>query len=192
MLYLVTGGSSSGKSEYGENLAARLYREEKGDGRLYYVAAMYPHDEECRKKIKKHRQMRKGKGFQTLECCHHLERVKGGPGDVFLIECLSNLLANEMYFAEGQIKRRDKELLPQTEKAVLKPVLHLLESGARVVVMTNEVFGEGMDGDHEIKCYQEALGWLNQQLGKRAEQVIEVVCSIPVWVKGEDLCGTHF
>ena len=68
MLYLVTGGSGSGKSEYAEKLAVHL-RERLGSeaGRLYYVATMYSYDRECDKRIARHRLMRRDKGFSTIE-----------------------------------------------------------------------------------------------------------------------------
>ena len=64
VLYIVTGGSGSGKSEYAENLAVRLA---KGQA-LYYVAAMQPCGEEGQERIRRHRALRAGKGFETIEC----------------------------------------------------------------------------------------------------------------------------
>ena len=107
MLYLVTGGSGSGKSEYAENLAVHL-RERLGTeaGRLYYVATMYSYDRECGKRIARHRLMRRDKGFSTIECYCGISRVQSGREDVLLLECMSNLLATEMYLPEGGIKDR--------------------------------------------------------------------------------------
>ena len=33
-----------------------------------YIATMYPFDEESRKRVQRHRKMRQGKGFETVEC----------------------------------------------------------------------------------------------------------------------------
>ncbi len=62
MLYLVTGGSASGKSAYAESL---LWQSEAK--RRVYLATMRPWDEECVRRIERHRQMREGKGFSTAE-----------------------------------------------------------------------------------------------------------------------------
>ena len=61
MLILLTGGSACGKSSYGEKLAV------SGPKPLYYIAAMQPYDDECLKKIARHRELRKDKGFLTIE-----------------------------------------------------------------------------------------------------------------------------
>ena len=65
MYYLIIGGAGSGKSEYAEDLALSL--KDDGDS-LYYIATMYPYgDEETKKRIERHRIMRAGKGFVTIE-----------------------------------------------------------------------------------------------------------------------------
>ena len=69
MMTLVTGGSGSGKSEYAERLAAA------GGTPRIYVATMIPWDDEGRRRIEKHRAMRAGKGFETVECYTGLERL---------------------------------------------------------------------------------------------------------------------
>lgn len=118
MLYLITGGSGSGKSEYAEKLAADLHHRKK-NGFLYYVATMYPaKDGESQRRIRRHRDMREGKGFETVECSSQLERIKAGSEDVLLLECMSNLLANEMYLFSGRIKARGEAAYIQTEKAI--------------------------------------------------------------------------
>ena len=61
MVSLVIGGSGSGKSEFAEQLAC------KTDGKRYYIATMQPYDEEMWEKIKRHQEVRKDKGFETIE-----------------------------------------------------------------------------------------------------------------------------
>lgn len=231
MLYLVTGGSGSGKSEFAEGTAVELYRqkvrrqevyrtaeknvaekniaekkavgekaaEEKAEvgnaeaerteeecasaGRLIYVATMQPFDEECVKRIERHRQMRKEKGFSTVECYHHLETVQAKKEDVFLIECMSNLLANEMYDVQGRIKGEAQER--RLEEAVVQPILALAKKAAHVVVVTNEVFSDGAEYAEESKRYMRLLGRLNRELAEYAERAVEVVYGIPLYRKGE-------
>ena len=65
MILLVTGGSASGKSEYAENRALQLAKAEQK--KLIYLAAMKPFGEEAAKRIERHRQLRAGKGFETVE-----------------------------------------------------------------------------------------------------------------------------
>ena len=67
MLILVTGGSGSGKSEYAEGIAVSLAEREGLP--LYYIAAMKPYGEEGKRRVERHRRLRAGKGFQTVERC---------------------------------------------------------------------------------------------------------------------------
>ena len=66
MVYLVTGGSGSGKSAFAENLAVKLKKQTLHGG-LYYIATMHCYDEESKKRISRHREMRKDKCFETIE-----------------------------------------------------------------------------------------------------------------------------
>ena len=65
MLYIVTGGSGSGKSEYAEQTAVQC-RNRTG-GTLWYLATMRIWDDEGRKRVERHRRMRAAKGFETIE-----------------------------------------------------------------------------------------------------------------------------
>lgn len=156
---------------------------------MYYVATMYPaKDGESQRRIRRHRDMREGKGFETVECSSQLERIKAGSEDVLLLECMSNLLANEMYLFSGRIKARGEAAYIQTEKAILEPVLKLAEEAGDVVLVTNEVFSDGMEYETETENYVRLLGVINQRLAEAAEGVVEVVCGIPLAVKGDLRC----
>lgn len=153
-------------------------------GKLYYVATMKPYDEECYARIARHRRMRSEKGFVTLECPCCIETVEAGAKDVFLLEDLSNLLANERYLEEGRIRGNGEEAQRQAAEAVLLPILALARSAGGVVVVTNEIFSDGIAYEAETEVYRGLLGFLNAELVKAADSVVEVVCSIPVCQKG--------
>ena len=97
MIILVTGGSGSGKSEFAENCCMKLPAVEKR-----YIATMQAFDEESRARIRKHQRARSGKGFATIEQGTHLEEVSLPKECTALLECMSNLVANEM-FAEDYL-----------------------------------------------------------------------------------------
>lgn len=203
MLYLITGGSGSGKSEYAENLAVQMFRksvrrenilvlskeskpcEAYPISTLYYLATMHSYDKETHKRIERHQAQRAGKGFTTIECDVRLEQIKAAGGDIILLEDLSNLLANEMYLDSGRIKPlNDSNAFCQLERAVLNPVLQLEKSAGCVIIVTNEIFSDGLEYDEDMKLYIKLLGILNRRLGETADGVVEVVCGIPVWNKG--------
>lgn len=177
MFYLVSGGSGSGKSEFAENIAVELYHKEKKEKRerFFYVATMQGTDSETQEKIERHRTMRREKGFTTLECFTDLKHVNLPSNCTILLDCLSNLVANEM-FSEHGVKE------PIVEE-VLQGVEHLLEKCNHLVIVTNEIFSDGCEYDKITKQYIRNLGILNQKLAKRADKVIEVVCGIPVYHK---------
>lgn len=187
MLWVITGGSGSGKSEYAEKTVVDFYETKFPDGKLYYVATMQSLDEETDKKVARHREMRKGKGFLTIECPMGLGNLAFLKSDVVLIECMSNLLANEMYHKDGSIKsrRNDLHFLREIKENIIEKIWELEKQSGIVLVVTNEVFSDGMDYDEESLSYIEALGYINQQLAKKAVSVVEVVCGIPVWNKKE-------
>lgn len=184
MLELITGGSGSGKSEFAENLA--VLRAENRE--LYYIASMIPQDEECHDRIARHRFMRRNKGFHTVECYDHLQKLELEPGSVALLECLSNLLANEMYQEQGQLKSHGDEICRQAVGAILEPILELEKKGVHVIVVSNEIFSDGGEYDEETERYVGCLGFLNRELAKRADLVVELVCGIPLVQKGELPC----
>ena len=59
MFVVITGGSGSGKSAYAEKTVQSF-----GAYRRIYVATMDCHDQESVKRIKRHREMRSGKGVR--------------------------------------------------------------------------------------------------------------------------------
>ena len=76
----------------------------------------------------------------------------GIQGKDVLLECLSNLTANEMY-------REDKEAVSGTpEQRILDGILKIRREAANFVVVTNEVFSDGETYSEETKEYMERLG----------------------------------
>ena len=168
MLILVSGGSASGKSKYAEDLVAAAPA-----GPRLYVATMEVWDEESRRRVERHRAMRAGKGFRTEE--RRLEELTAPPGAVALLEDLSNLTANEWFGPEGRAGAFDR---------VLSGVEKLSREAACTVVVTNELFSDGVAYDRETADYLDCVARLNRVVAARADQVYEVVCGIPVCWKG--------
>ncbi|HEX3021693.1 MAG TPA: bifunctional adenosylcobinamide kinase/adenosylcobinamide-phosphate guanylyltransferase [Lachnospiraceae bacterium] len=170
MFTLVTGGSGSGKSEFAENRTLAYSSEG-----LLYIATMFPFDEEAYRKIERHRKMREEKHFTTLECFTGLAHLTKMEGETALLDCMSNYVANEMYQEQGA-----KE---GTVDAVKEGINHLLKNCSNLVVVTNEVFSDGIDYDEETNRYLRYLGEINTWMASKADEVIEVVYSIPVYHK---------
>jgi adenosylcobinamide kinase/adenosylcobinamide-phosphate guanylyltransferase len=167
MLTLVVGGAASGKSAFAEAVTTAL------PGPRLYLAAMEPFGEEARARIARHRALRAGKGFQTLERYVDLSGAPLPAGANVLLEDLGNLAANELYRPDGG-----------GEAAALAGVLAAARC-AHLTVVTNEVFSGGMDYEGDTLRYLGALARLNRALAARADTVVEVVCGLPNLLKGE-------
>ena len=202
MLHIVYGGSASGKSSYAESFAMSL----QGEGRLLYIATMYPYkwntteiDPETMQRIERHRAMRADKGFDTVECYRHVEHIVAKRQDVLLLECMSNLLANEMYLEQDSDDGGLAETMSEVEKAgvgmsetlspvskkIVQALVNLSTRVQDVVIVTNDVFSDGgsLTYDESTREDVKNLAEINCALARVAETVTEVVCGIPVIVK---------
>lgn len=185
MFHVVTGGAGSGKSSFSEDTICRYYEECKTDGptgNLIYIATMIPNGDETMEKIRRHRSMRAKKGFSTLECYTDLEHLteselfqSDNGKSCVLLECISNLTANEMYEPEGAGKYAAEKILQGIEK--LRKVCSCL------VVVTNEVFSDSVRSSKEMELYKKALAEINRKMAEDADIVTEVVYGIPVTIK---------
>lgn len=189
MLHIVYGGSASGKSSYSESFAMSL----QGDGRLLYIATMYPYkwntteiDPETMQRIERHRAMRADKGFDTVECYRHVEHIVAKRQDVLLLECMSNLLANEMYLEPDSNAGSDMaETMSPVSNKIVQALIDLSTRVQDVVIVTNDVFSDGgsLTYDESTREYVKNLAEINCALAREAATVTEVVCGIPVIVK---------
>ena len=169
MMILVTGGSKCGKSRYAESMFEDI-QEQK-----YYIATMQPYGEEAHEAINRHRKMRKEKGFLTVEQYTDIDRAKIQSGGVVLLECMGNLLANEMF--------RDEKVIDCTNK-IISDVLRLHQKTKMLVIVTNQVGSDGICYENGTASYIAALGKINCAVAFHADRVIECVYGIPVTVKG--------
>ena len=248
MLHIVYGGSASGKSSYAESFAMSL----QGEGRLLYIATMYPYkwntteiDPETMQRIERHRAMRADKGFDTVECYRHVEHIMAKRQDVLLLECMSNLLANEMYLepdaddgrpetmsevektgvdgnassdvekagvdgnvgsdmeetgiaGEAEVNTETvgtdcnassdmAETMSPVSKKIVQALVDLSTRVQDVVIVTNDVFSDGgnLTYDESTREYVKNLAEINCALAREAATVTEIVCGIPVKIKGD-------
>ena len=208
MITLITGGSGSGKSAYAEKYICHASKEKECKEK-YYIATMQVFDAEGQRKIDRHRRLRAGKGFITIEQPRDIQDAVSKlqsenclkTGRLALLECMSNLVANEMFppvdasdtkEARGKkealdepdnMRDYDNTLISLVSKKVLKDVSILSENVAELVIVTNNVFEDGVCYDESTMNYIKAMGIVNRGLAAMAESVVEVVAGIPVEVK---------
>lgn len=207
-MILVTGGSGSGKSEYAEQLILGF-----GKARRFYVATMEVFGEEGRRKVERHRSLRKTKGFITIEqpkeigaiclvkfgknpqnqppqsdCCEEKTAV--------LLECIMNLAANEMFSdpfwtswdnaREAEDFEEGRNRIHLLAKRIEQEVCSLEKQADFLVVVTGEVGEDGCEYSEETMAYIRLMEEVNRRLAARSEQVWLVTCGIGVNLKGEE------
>lgn len=194
MITLVTGGSGSGKSAYAESLLSSC------EGIRYYIATMQIYDAEGEKKVERHRKLRAGKGFLTIESPMNVGKIRfacdGGSEQAqyrqeaerkvqgssekksALLECMSNLTANEMFTKDGM--KSEEEVVEK----IVSEIQTLSQKLDNLVIVTNNVFEDGVIYDAGTMEYLRALGRINAALARLADRVAEVVVGIPVELKG--------
>ena len=199
MMILVYGGSGSGKSAFAEQRITEL--NENGVS-LYYLATMQVYGDEDRARVRRHRMLRKDKGFITIEQPRDIgnvaERLNDEKGDV-LLECMSNLVANEMFQNEEAVEGLGEELADNAndehnmdDKSIFykslvtkikNDIAALNKCCDNLVVVSNNVFEDGVMYESDTMKYINALGDINRYLAMLSDEVWEVVAGIPIMVK---------
>ena len=166
MLILVTGGAASGKSEHAERLVC-----EKAQSRLY-LATMQPFGKSAEARIARHRALRAGKGFATVERTLDLANLRLSRQ----YDDLGNLLANELFAPEGAGAESAFD-------SIVAGVDNLQKYCETLVIVSNEIFADGVPYPPETMQYIRILGELHQKLTGKADAVYESVCGILLSVK---------
>lgn len=166
MIVLVTGGSGCGKSTWAEALMDRI-----AEGPRIYIATMQVYDDESVRRVARHREKRAGHGYTTVECSQNLQSAFIPPDCCVLLEDLPNLVAGEM-FGGGDIMR----ILPALKKLAIQ--------SRHLVMVTNNVFSDGVAYAPSTEAYLHALAQVDHEAAQLADSVVEVVYSIPIALKG--------
>ena len=95
---------------------------------------------------------------------------------IVLLECMSNLTANEMFQKDGAGEH--------TVEEILEGVRSLQTQAKQLVIVTNEIFSDGISYDTETQRYESYLGEINQKIVGMADCAVEVVYGIPLFFKG--------
>ena len=177
---LIIGGSGSGKSAYAEDYIVSISKDRK----KYYIATMQIYDEEGKRKVERHRMLRGGKGFSTIEQPVDIGKAAEkmeAEDRTALLECVSNLTANEMFSGE----------VPGTEEVITEKIVGgiavLNRELTHLVIVSNNVFEDGNVYDKTTMAYIRAMGRINQKLAEMADEVVEVVVGIPIVIKNKNI-----
>ena len=158
MFTLIIGENKSGKSAFAESYVQGL-----SDSRLVYLATMICADEDAKERIIKHRRMREGKGFITVERSLDIGHTELPYECNLLLEDAGNLLANEIFEKDGG-----------GYEAVIEGIVMLRNKCRHLTVVSNTFhsFEQGLSDD--TKHYISELYRLNEELSDIADIVYEM------------------
>lgn len=165
-IILVTGGQRSGKSRYAEQLALALA------ARPVYVATAHVWDEEFRQRVTAHQQ-RRGPEWENREEEKWLSRLDLS-GRVAVVDCLT-LWATNFFYEMQEVDKALEELQGEFDR--------LCQQEGTLIVVTNEIGSGGVSENRVQRRFTDLLGWLNQYVAARADEVVLMVSGIPVVIK---------
>lgn len=165
MTVLIIGYPDSGKSELAENMVMEM----ASPGERVYLATMIPCGDEGTARIARHRKMREGKGFETIEAPFDIapavEKNGGCMDRTVLLECLSNLVANELF--------ERHESSDAAADRIISDIARLKELVRDLVIVSNH-YEIKEDFDEETVMYAKTLDALNGRIGAVADKVIRI------------------
>lgn len=104
----------------------------------------------------------------------NVSEEKGGKR-ILLIEDIPNLLAGEMF--------KGTSFYPDVADKITADIMKLISACEHTVIVTNEVFSDGMIYDEYTTTYLREFGTINRRLAGYSDKVVELVCGIPCIVK---------
>lgn len=168
-IILVTGGQRCGKSSFAEQLALNL------SDHPIYLATSRVWDEEYIERIKRH-QLNRGPQWITIEETKQLSQYDL-TNKVVLIDCLTLWATNFFFDLNNDIQRTLEELEKEFER--------LIKQDAYFILVTNEIGLGGVSENHLQRKFTDLLGWLNQYVAAKADEVYFVVSGISMKIKSK-------
>ena len=174
MMILIVGTPDSGKSVKAEEVALDLSL----DTTRIYLATMIPYGEEGVARINKHKALRAGKGFITIERPRDIAGITDENGYIagvcakdatVLLECTANLCANILFDDTGSITMYEDEAV----KSVTEDILALDKQVKNLIVVTNE-FAHTDDQDDSTRRYINVMSGINKILRTKADEIYDV------------------
>ena len=166
-IIMITGGQRSGKSVEAERMALSLSQSP------VYLATAHIWDDEFRQRVVRH-QERRGPQWTNIEeetalSSHDLT------GRVVVIDCVTLWLTN-FFFANDADTDKSLELAKAEFDKFTTP-------DATYIFVTNEIGSGGVSDNAIQRKFTDLEGWMNQYIASKADEVILMVCGIPVKIK---------
>jgi adenosylcobinamide kinase/adenosylcobinamide-phosphate guanylyltransferase len=184
-MLLLLGGARSGKSAYGETLAAQL----AGDAPVLYIATATASDDEMRQRIARHRANRPPHWLTVEEPRNPASALHATSAPVALLDCVTLLVAN-LLLANADDHDNPDELdfaSGAAEESVDRAIGDLLDAwraqSSTLILISNEV-GMGIVPPYPLgRVYRDCLGRVNARLAAEADTVLLMVAGLPIELK---------
>jgi adenosylcobinamide kinase/adenosylcobinamide-phosphate guanylyltransferase len=176
-LTFILGGARSGKSLQAERIAMQ------DDRSVLYIATAQALDEEMQTRIAAH-QVKRPRRWQTLELASDVgKHLLADPPHVQIVvlDCLTLLVSNLVLRAAHDLDNPDETLARASVEAEIDSLLTAIEAiPSHWVVVSNEV-GQGLVPPYPVgRLFRDLLGWANQRMAERADEVTWMAAGIPV------------
>jgi len=161
MMILICGTSGSGKSFYAEKRLADFE-----DSKKFYIAASKIFDSEMLERVKKHKAMRAGKNFITIEREKNLGGLNFPEDSSVLIESLTAWLANEIF---------DSNKPDGAAERIFNDVQILKSKSKNLILVSDDIFSDGIIYDDSTEFYRKTLADLMIKIAAISNEVIEII-----------------
>lgn len=193
-IVFVTGGVSSGKSEFAENLCSGL---ECRDSIVLYVATSIPFDFEMEQKKADHQLRRKDKSWYTIEAYKSIPReigefcssnsVEKSVRKIILLDCVTMMISNLIFDRNGEFDVDDVDERAFVEKKVIaefKTLLNFVKSeNIDIIFVTNEIGLGGISENRLGRYFANLKGKVNKMIASESDDAYLVVSGIPIKIK---------
>ena len=183
---MVQGGSESGGMVPDGSMHA--------DGRAVYMATSRIWDEEFAHRVKLHQQ-RRGAQWINLEEPKYLSRHDVA-GRVVLIDCVTLWSTNFFFDLSTEVQdesvkatmnageaQESANLVECTLQQIKEEFDRFTSQDAIFVFVTNEIGLCGVPENKVQRQFTDLLGWLNQYIASRADEVVFMVSGVPMKIK---------
>ncbi len=179
-IILVTGGSRSGKSTFGEN-----YLKTADD--VLYIATAKRIDGEMELRIL-HHQARRSQKWETFEGYRGLAKaVEGTSREYILLDCVTNMISNLMFDLSQNMEdmsQAETDLSFVRIKDEFSSLLEAVRSASKTLVMVTNEVGMGLISEYKLgRDFVDFSGFINQFLAKEADEVYFMVAGLPMRLK---------
>ena len=188
-IILVTGGQRSGKSTYAEKLALEMAAGEQA----VYMATSRIWDEEFAHRVQLHKE-RRGPQWINLEEEKYLARHNVA-GRVVLVDCVTlwstnfffdisdNTLPDSNFTMDAAQAQESASVVEQALQQIKAEFEKFTSQDATFIFVTNEIGLGGVSENKVQRQFTDLLGWLNQYIASKADEVVLMVSGIPIKIK---------